>query len=155
MKRYYGGEKVKGGFYFSFKDKDLITVEKDSGILPGEDTDAYFKVPLLVMLTAGPLIGLVYVIFLPFIAFAMVLSVAAKKVWGAARWTGYWLLQAATASWRPGVAYLAWWKHSAKNKEQKNAAESKTPETPVADTLTEMEKEIAGRRNEEHEEKGK
>jgi hypothetical protein len=145
MKRYQGGNEVKGGFYFNTNQKDLVTVENDFGMLPGDETDTYFRVPLLVMLTAGPLIGLVYVIFLPFIAFAMVLTVAAKRVWEGVRWFGTWMLQTATTSWKPGVAYLLWWRHS--HKAQKT--ETKTPATDTtakSDALSEMEKEIADRR---------
>lgn len=156
MKRYQGGNEVKGGFYFNTSKKDLVTLEDDFGVLPGNETESYIRVPLPVMLAAGPIVGLIYVIFLPFVAFAMVLEVAAKKAWAGVRWFGYWLLQAATASWKPGVAYLAWWRHSEKRKEEK--AEAKPPAAGTVSTrdeLSKMEKEIADRRKEEHEETAK
>jgi hypothetical protein len=156
MKRYQGGNEVKGGFYFNTSQKDLVTLENDFGMLPGNETDTYIRVPLPVMLAAGPIIGLIYVIFLPFVAFAMVLSVGATKAWAGARWFGNWMLQAATANWKPGVAYLAWWRHSEKRKEQKIEAKTPAAETAVTrDALSKMEKEIADRRKEEHEEKAK
>lgn len=146
MKRYEGGNEVKGGFYFNTRQKDLVTVEKDFGMLPGDETDTYVKVPLLFMLTAGPVIGLIYVIFLPFVAFAMILSVAGKRAWTGVRWFGNWMLQAATANWKPGVAYLLWWRHS--RKEQKTDEIAPTVSTTTkADALSDMEQEIAERRN--------
>lgn len=156
MRRYQGGNEVKGGFYFNTNRKDLVTLEDDFGVLPGNETDTYIRVPLPVMLVGGPIIGLIYVIFLPFVAFAMVMFVGAKKAWAGARWFGTWMLQAATASWKPGVAYLAWWRHSEKRKEQ--TIEAKTPTAEKAETrdeLSKLEKEIADRRKEEHEEKTK
>lgn len=144
MKRYQGGNEVKGGFYFNTTQKDLVTVEDDFGMLPGDGTDTYFRVPLPVMLTAGPLIGLVYVIFLPFIAFAMILAVAGERAWTGARNFGTWMLQNATTSWKPGVATLLWWKHP--RKEEKPEANTPTADTAKTDALSEMEKEIADRR---------
>lgn len=154
MKRYQGGDEVKGGFYFNTNQKDLVTVENDLGLLPGDETDIYMRVPLPVMLAVGPIIGLVYVIFLPFVAFAMVMYVGSKKVWGGVRWFGNWLLQSATANWKPGVAYLAWWKRADKKKEAETKTSSPEPAT-TGDALSAMEKEIADRRKEEHVEKGK
>ncbi len=56
------------------------------------------------LIVAGPLLGLLYAIFLPFIGLGMLLAVAVRKFFGG-------LLQSvhrcATFSWKPSEAYLA------------------------------------------------
>jgi hypothetical protein len=81
MKRYYDGEVVKRGIYLSLKRKDLVTIEKESELLLGGGNDSYVKIQPLAMIVVGPLIGLIYVIFLPFISFAMIVWLIANKTW--------------------------------------------------------------------------
>src|SRR3989337_3928677 len=116
MKRYYGGEVVKRGFYLSLKRKDLVTIESEWGLWPSGSNDFYFEVPPLLMIVVGPLMGLIYVIFLPFISFAMIVGLVANKLWLGVRWIGESLLGVAAANWRPGVAYFAWWSQSKEGK---------------------------------------
>ena len=81
MKRYYGGEVVARGIYLSIKRRDLVTIENERGLLSGGSSDPYVRIPLLAMIAVGPILGLIYVIFLPFISFAMVVGLMANKVW--------------------------------------------------------------------------
>ena len=151
MKRYYGGEVVKRGIYLSLKRKDLVTIENEEGLLPSGGNDSYFEVPPLVMIVVGPLMGLIYVIFLPFISFAMIVGLVANKLWLGVRWIGESLLGVAAANWRPGVAYFAWWRQSKEGKKPRphvEPKEEKKPKTP--DLFSELEKEIAKRREEEN-----
>ncbi len=150
MKRYYSGEVVKRGIYLSLKRRDLVTIENEGELLPGGSDDSYIKIPPVAMIFVGPFMGLIYVIFLPFISFAMVVGLMAKKVWFGVRWIGESLLGVAAVNWRPGVAYLAWWRQSKKGKRprvQEESKEEKKPETP--DLFSELEKEIAKKREEE------
>jgi hypothetical protein len=102
------------------------------------------------MVVVGPLMGLIYVIFLPFISFAMVAGLVAKKVWLGVRWIGESLLGVAAANWRPGVAYFVWRRQSKEGKRpcpHLEPKEEKRPKTP--DLLSELEKEIARKQEEE------
>lgn len=147
MKRYYGGEVVKRGIYLSLRRKDLITIENEGELLGGESYDSYVNVPPLAMIVVGPFIGLIYVIFLPFISFAMILGLVARRVWLGVRQIGESLLGVATANWRPGVAYFGRGKQSRKGNGpqfREKPEEGKEPKTP--DLLSELEKEIARKR---------
>jgi hypothetical protein len=79
MKRFEGGSKVRGGFYFNQKSWDLVTVSGKTGILPGAAADLYLKLPLFLMLLGAPVFGATLVMFLPFVGIALFLHAVAKK----------------------------------------------------------------------------
>ncbi len=79
MKRFEGGSKVKGGFYFNQKSWDLVTVSGKSGVLPGAAADRYLKLPVLLMLLGAPVFGATLVMFLPFVGIALFLHAVANK----------------------------------------------------------------------------
>ena len=101
------------------------------------------------MIVVGPLIGLIYVIFLPLISYAMILGFVTNKAWLGVRQFGEGLLGVAASKWRPNVAYFGWGKQSKKGKKprlQEELKEEKKPGTP--DLFSELEKEIAKKREE-------
>jgi len=71
MKRYTGSETVEPGLYFNPRQLSFKSVDEE-GPLPGSTDEVYRRVPILVLLVVGPILGLVYAVFLPFIGFAMV-----------------------------------------------------------------------------------
>jgi hypothetical protein len=79
MKRFEGGSKVKGGFYFNQKSWDLVTVSGKTGILPGSAADLHLKLPVFLMLLGAPVFGATLVMFLPFVGIALFLHAVAKK----------------------------------------------------------------------------
>ena len=79
MKRYQGGQTVQPGFYASLGRKELLNYEQTQQ-LPGTPKDIFYSVPVIFVLIAGPFIGLLYVMFLPFISIAMVTTLLSKKV---------------------------------------------------------------------------
>lgn len=148
MKRYSGDQLVKKGIYLSLKRRDLVTLEAES-VLPGGSEEQYVRIPPVAMIVLGPIMGLMYVIFLPFISFAMVLGLMARKALQGLRLVEGSLVREATLHWIPGVAYLIWRRPSEKGKGQRceeRLAEEKKPEAP--DLLGELEKEIARKREE-------
>ena len=64
------GETAKAGFYFNLRTWELDLHRKD-GALPGGDTDRYARIPTVALLVLGPAMGFFFVIFLPFIGFAL------------------------------------------------------------------------------------
>jgi hypothetical protein len=150
MKRYFGNQVVKKGIYLSLKQRDFVTIESESDVLPGGTDERYVKIAPIAMIVLGPIMGLVYVIFLPFISFAMVLGLMAHRAFLGLRFLGRSLVGEATLHWMPGVAYLIWRRRSEKGKGQKleeARAEEKKPKAP--DLLGELEKEIAKKREED------
>ena len=64
------GEQAKAGFYFNLDTWELDLHRKD-GALPGSDGDRFRRVPTVALLVLGPAMGFFFVIFLPFIGFAL------------------------------------------------------------------------------------
>ena len=140
MRTKKGGTPAKEGFYFNLNNKEIVTLERE-GPLPGPENVRYFRIPLLAMLIGGPVIGLLYVIFLPFISFAMVLTVAFQKAKGAFRTTARKPAKSVSVESRTQVTYLA------KASQWKNEAQVKPEHTapkPVAhnDLLTVLQRDI-------------
>lgn len=79
MLNYQGSERVKRGLYWDMKKWDMAAIPKEGGILPGTEENRYIKFPTPLFLVLAPFMGLVYVIFLPFIGFAIVLGLIATK----------------------------------------------------------------------------
>lgn len=79
MARYYSNDWVKVGFYWNPSRWEIVTVPKGGGLLPGGDEESYIRLPLFLVMLLGPLMGGLYVIFLPFIGFVMVFGFAGKK----------------------------------------------------------------------------
>jgi hypothetical protein len=88
----------------------------EDGVLSGESSSTYYRIPSVVLLLAGPILGLLYVILLPFIGIATVGMLAVRKVVG-----GLLSLIGKSLSfgWRPKEAYLAG-KKKGKKENKKN-----------------------------------
>lgn len=121
MKRYHGNEQVGPGIYFNARELAFRSVE-DEGKLPGGEQEVWREVPALVMLIAGPVLGLVYVMFLPLIGFVMLGGLAAG-------WVGRQMLPALRAAsrvlqpaWEPALAFLG------RGREQRQAEEAPAAE---------------------------
>jgi len=83
MLNHKGGDNTKGGFYLKKGEWEIVTVEGKNGILPGGVECEYIKLPALLFV---PLVvpvlmvmGALYVMFLPFIGFARLFAMIAKK----------------------------------------------------------------------------
>ena len=87
---------------------------RQEAILSGDASSTYYRIPASMMLLAGPVIGLFYVICLPFIGIATIASLATGKVVnGLLSLIG----KSLSFGWRPREAYLSGKKKS--KKEQK------------------------------------
>ncbi|MEK7197655.1 MAG: hypothetical protein AAB151_08315 [Nitrospirota bacterium] len=122
--RHIGGERVKGGNYWNFSTGERVTIET-GGILPGGSSITYYKAHPAIILLAGPVLGLVYATFLPFIGIAVLLKVVMTKLFGGVM-EG--VSKLAVFNWRPSEAYLAGKRHkkAAEDKEAKKDADKGT-----------------------------
>lgn len=103
MKRYKAGQKVGKGTYWNISDGTRVDIH-DEGILPGDSGAAYTRVPPSIVLLAGPVIGLIYVIAMPFIAVGTIVVTAGSKLLSAL----FNLLgNLVSFGWRPSEAHLA------------------------------------------------
>ena len=98
-----GGHRVSKGTYWDLRIGQRIDIA-DEGMLPGDETSTYLRITPGVMLLSGPIIGLLYVILMPFIGIATVATLAVRKVLG-----GMYNLVAKSISfgWEPKNAYLS------------------------------------------------
>ena len=80
MARYHGGDQVRAGFFWAPSRWEIVPVSKREGVLPGTKEVGYRRIPLVLLALLGPVMGALYVVFLPFIGFAMVLWLTGKKL---------------------------------------------------------------------------
>jgi hypothetical protein len=111
MKHYQGNQKVEPGLYFNLRQLSFKSIE-EKGPLPGAEEDVYRRVPVAALLVAGPVLGLAFVVFLPFVGFALLGWLVAGKA-------AAWLADAGLAfgrvirpAWRPAAAFLSRAKHA-------------------------------------------
>lgn len=106
MRHYRGTEKVEPGLYFNLRQMAFRSID-DAGPLPGKTDDVYRRVPMLALLVVGPLLGLVYVIFLPFIGFAMFAWLLGVKATHLAAGVARGAVRALRPGWEPSMAFLS------------------------------------------------
>ncbi len=103
MLTYKGGTLVEKGTYWNLSNGERIDVA-DKDVLRGGASSTYLRISAGFMLLAGPIIGLLYVVLLPFIGIATVTAIAARKVvGGAVNLIG----KSLSFGWRPRTAYLS------------------------------------------------
>jgi hypothetical protein len=139
MAKYTGGEKVGGGYYWNTSTWEVEVVGDEGGRLRDPDGARYLKVHFLALFAIVPLLGALFLMFLPFIGFALFAYAIAKKITGAVTQGSREL--AATVqpgSFAPGAAYFT----------GKPGEEEKKEGPPPAGSpeLEKLEKEIASRK---------
>lgn len=111
-----GGQTAKRGHYWNFSNGERVYIEKE-GILPGGDSDSYYRFPPLVAFVAAPFLGLLYAVFLPFIGIAMMLSVLGRRLFGGLFESAG---KSAAFSWKPSESYFLGRKKKKKAEKGKN-----------------------------------
>jgi hypothetical protein len=116
-----GGEKVSKGNYWNYSNGERVSIDSE-GTLPGDGSVTYYKANPVIILAAGPFLGLLYAAFLPFIGLAIVLKLVITRLFArSADETS----RVATFNWRPSETYLA-------GKRNKKNAENKMPKNDSA-----------------------
>lgn len=100
--KYKGGHKVEKGTYWNFSDGTRVDIAHE-GVLPGDKKTTYRRISPGIAILGAPVVGLIYVIALPFMAIGTITALAAKKALGS--------LAALLGSlvffgWRPSEAHL-------------------------------------------------
>jgi hypothetical protein len=102
-----GGTKVGSGFYWSMGAWDMTMVPAEGGLLPGGTDRTYTRIPTFLFLLMAPIMGALYVVFLPFVGFALVFSYAFRGLRHMAADAFMNVAVAVAPKWAPGEAYLA------------------------------------------------
>jgi hypothetical protein len=131
----HGGETVKGGFYWNMANWDATFVEGEQGVLPGTAADAFRRIPVVAALLAAPIMGALFVMFLPFIGIVLLMQQAGLAAVALAGRGVERVMMAVSPSWQPGMAYFAGRK--------RNGSKG---DTATPDALDALEKEIDERR---------
>lgn len=113
---YKGGHKAGKGTYWDTSTGRRLDIEREE-VLPGDSKTVYAKVPSVAVILAGPLLGLIFALFLPFIGIAMAVILIGKKVAGG---TVSMAARSASFGWRPVEAYLAGKKKKAEARRKNN-----------------------------------
>lgn len=116
-----GGTKVGYGFYWSVQAWDMAMIPVEGGLLPGNAERTYARIPTVLFLLMAPVMGALYVVFLPFAGFALLLGHLAKAVKTMATDAFMHIAVAVSPHWAPGEAYLA-----ARKREKAAKAERKS-----------------------------
>ncbi len=141
MKTIIGGTAVGSGYYWNLGKWEVIPVEKHGGQLPGGRGDKFLRIPVLAVLMLLPVLGGLFVVFLPVIGFALTIHAAARPIVGLFKRSAEDLAATVTPGWAPGEAHLTG------KPGEKEPTEEKGP--PRADErLEKLEKEIEAKRNE-------
>jgi len=75
-----GGSKTRDGLYWKKGEWEIVTVEGANGMLPGTEDVEYVRIPGILFGPVALIMGLGFFLFLPFIGFAMLISVLVKKI---------------------------------------------------------------------------
>ena len=126
MTTYRGGDTVQPGFYINLRGLSFEMIDEQPKALPGDSLATYRRVPAVAMLAAAPLIGLAFLVFLPFIGIAMVGSVVASKATAVAADAVRAGARVVRPNWEPSLAFLS------RRKRAKDSAQA-----PVVDAWAE------------------
>jgi hypothetical protein len=99
MFQHRGGTVVGRGTYWNLKNGEREVVKCDT-TLPGNAHTRYLKAPTLFMVLMGPVIGFFYVLILPFVGLAMLVTSQISQMLYEA------FGRTAAFGWRPVEAYL-------------------------------------------------
>jgi hypothetical protein len=136
-----GGTAVRSGYYWNLGKWEIVPVEKHGEKLPGGRGEKFLRIPVILVLMLLPMLGGLFVVFLPVIGFALTIQAAARPIIGLFKHTAAELATTVTPGWAPGEAHLTG------KRAEKETKEEKGP--PVAnERLEKLEKEIEARRNE-------
>jgi hypothetical protein len=138
MAKYTGGMQVNGGYYWNARNWEVEVVASEGGRLKGAPEAKYLKVPFPALFVVVPLLGALFLMFLPFIGFALFAYAIAKKVTGGVKQSATELASTIQpGNFAPGEAYFTG-----------KPGEERKGEAPKSAEMEKLEKEIAERKGE-------
>ena len=80
LKTRNGGTKAPGGLYWHFGNWEIKALDGKEVTLPGSAAERYLRIPTVALLVLGPVMGLAFAMFLPFIGFALLATQIVRKI---------------------------------------------------------------------------
>lgn len=78
-----GGGLVEGGIFLNVDTWEFVTVSDPQGQLPGPEEQRYLRLPLWCVLFLGPLMGLLFIAFLPLVGAVAIPAIVAGRIYSA------------------------------------------------------------------------
>jgi hypothetical protein len=136
MAKYTGGMQAKGGYYWNPRSWEVEVVPSEGGRLKGTPEAKYLKVPFPLLFVIVPLLGALFLMFLPFIGFALFAYAIARKITGGVKQGATELASTIQpGSFAAGEAYFTG-----------KPGEEKKGEAPKTKEMEKLEEEIAARK---------
>ena len=140
MTKLNAGSAAKAGYYFNARSWEVHPVPADGEILPGEAGQVWIAIPTVAALVLTPILGLTFLMFLPFIGFYLTLEAALQPVLRIFKHEATELVATMSPGWQPGEAHL-----TGKRNEGTKIVEG---QGPPADELAKLAEEIEAKRQE-------
>jgi hypothetical protein len=138
MAKTTGGMAVSGGYYWNTSNWEVEVVSAEGGRLKGAASAKYVKVPFPALFIIVPVLGALFLMFLPFIGFGLFAYAIAKRITGGVAKSATELASTVQpGNFAAGSAYF-----TGKKGEEEAEEAKKSPE------LERLEKEIAERKGE-------
>ncbi len=138
MAKYTGGMQVASGYYWNPRKWEVEVVPQEGGRLKGAAEARYVKLPFPVLFVVVPLLGALFLMFLPLIGFALFGYAIVKKVTGGVKQSATELASTmAPGGFATGEAHFTG-----------KPGEEKKGEAPKNAELEKLEKEIGAKRTE-------
>jgi hypothetical protein len=107
MARYNGGMQVEGGYYWNPRNWEVEVVASEGGKLKGASDAKYMKLPFPLLFVVVPLLGALFLMFLPLIGFALFGYAIFKKITGGVKQGATELASTMTpGGFAPGAAHF-------------------------------------------------
>jgi hypothetical protein len=133
MTSFKGGTQVKSGYYFSASTLGVEVIAEDGGRLPGASTTRYVSVPFPLLFLIIPVVGLAFLMFLPFVGFALLGAAMGQSVTGRFRERASAFAATVAPPHATGAAYLG-------------GREGEEENLDISPEIERLEKEVAARR---------
>jgi hypothetical protein len=139
MTTYSGNQAVQSGYYFNSANWSIQPVAEDGARLPATE-GTFYAVPTVVALLATPILGLAFLVFLPFIGFLLTFKAAVAPVAQLIHGSAGSMAATMSPGWQPGEAHLTG------KRAEHPSVEEKGPTAAVGEELEALEQEIARKR---------
>jgi hypothetical protein len=138
MAKYTGGMQVAGGYYWNPRNWEVEVVPSEGGRLKGAEGTKYVKLPFPLLFVVVPLLGALFLMFLPLIGFALFGYAIVKKITGGVKQGATELASTVSpGGFATGEAHFTG-----------KPGDAKPGEAPKGAEIEKLEKEIQARRGE-------
>jgi len=139
MTTHTGNEAVKSGYYFNSATWSIEPIAEDGARLPASE-GTFYSVPTLVALLATPVMGLAFLVFLPFIGIYLSFKAALSPVFQLVHGSAGSMAATMSPGWQPGEAHLTGKRH------EHPSVEEKGPPAAGDEELEDLQREIERKR---------